>query len=255
MRLRGAPPSCDGRAVQQPPLRFDYLEPLGPRRVTGQVAQNLLRPSSKGRLGGMGDGTMYGAALPAGHYLGGLGRYHGRRASSRDGAGLRECAKRTALGAVGLRGLGGLGQPTATQDMCNSEAGLWARNIAELGSSLVSVAASTQQNDQGWQAAAGTTGAITNTWNNICTQANRQQAGAGGVSAAQFQQWMQQQQAQAQAAIAANSASGGVDLTQLASILAANRPQPQSSSGIDTNTILIGAGVLGAVVLAAVLLR
>ena len=62
--------------MAQPELTFDYLAPLGPHRVTPQAWQNLMRPTNKGSIAGLGaccpgcaaggpceGGTMLGNAL------------------------------------------------------------------------------------------------------------------------------------------------------------------------------------------------
>jgi len=211
----------------------------------------------------------YGAALPAGNYLGSLGRYGGRGAPSSQGAAMRGLAKAHALGNVGLQGLSGV-------DFCDPGWSAVSAILAGAGpviSTLSAESGTAEQRaaysgcdrfasstfrdacrresgynpgDTGLQAGAAGVTLLGTAWGATCTN---QAAAAGVESQREFDQSLQQQRFNNEMAIAQARMQNEMAL--------ASRQQQGGSAiaGLDNQTLLIGAGVVGAVILGALLLR
>ena len=183
---------------------------------------------------------MFGAALPAGSYSGSLGRYAGRHEPSNQGARARETMKAQALGRVGFAGLGDV-------NLCTDPG--WAAANAILGAAGGTI---TQMNtssagpdgtpDRGWGAVGAGTSSLATAWSATCAAQQQQQQTASAAAAAQQ---LAQQRAENEMAIA--RARAQFEMQQQA--------QASASGGVDTNTLLIGGAVLGAVVLGALFLK
>lgn len=188
---------------------------------------------------------MYGAALPAGNYHGSLGRYAGRPAPTSQGASMRGLAKAQALGGVGLRGLG------AGVDFCDSG---WSAvgNLLGAAGSLITAqntsSAGEGTPDAGWGAAGSGASALSTVWGTSCT--NRA-AAEGAAAQTAFNNTLAQQRLDNEMALANARMQGELNIAALA----AQRQQNGGVGGISNQTLLIGAGVLGVVVLGALFLR
>lgn len=185
-------------------------------------------------------------ALPAGHYQGSLGRYDAK--PSMAGAAMRGLAKHGALRGIGLRGLG------QGVDFCDS--GWSAVNALIAGAGQVITAANQSSAssggedaspDRGWAAVGAGTSLLGSSWGTHCTQ--RAQAEAQAQQTA-FEQSLAQQRLQNESSIAQARMQAEMQMAALAA-----QRRNGAAPAISNQTLLIGAGVLGAVVLAAVLLR
>lgn len=208
---------------------------------------------------------MYGAALPAGNYHGSLGRYAGRSAPSMQGATMRGLAKAHVLGNVGLRGLNGV-------DFCDPGWSAISTLLAGAGSVISSMSAASgtagqraaygacpagsagdacrrasgyNPGDTGFQAGGSAATLLGTTWGTQCTS---MAAAAGVESQTQFNNMLAQQRLDNEMAIANARMQNEV-------LLAGRQPAGNGNGGLSNQTLLIGAGVVAAVVLGAVLLR
>ena len=164
---------------------------------------------------------------------------------------MRGLAKAQALGGVGLRGLNGV-------DFCDPGWSAFGRILGSAGSVVTSInqasAASGpegSQPDVGWGAVGAGTSALSTAWGTSCTNRAQQDAAQAqrDLNASLAQQRLANEQA-----IAQQRMQGELQIASLT----AQRNQ-QGGGGGDTassnQTLMIGAGVVGVVILGALLLR
>jgi len=152
---------------------------------------------------------------------------------------MRGLAKAHALGGTGLRGLGNV-------DFCDSGWSAFGAILGAAGGVITGAAGTGEDRDAGVAAAGTGMSTLSSVWGTQCTN----QAAAAGVEAQrEFDQQLAQQRLNNEMAIAQARMQNEMAL--------ASRQQQGGSAiaGLDNQTLLIGAGVVGAVILGALLLR
>ncbi len=202
----------------------------------------------------------YGAALPAGSYGGPLGNYRRRHMdqSAHTGRTMRDDIKRTALGGVGLGNLcdspaaaftqaivGGAGAivagTSAGQMMWDSKTGTW---ITTGGSAAGTVTG-------------GSLSTVADAWGAVCAAQGRSSSDAQPGNTAAWEAQMAANRAATERQIAESRRTTEQTLNAMLQMQAMQGRQQgrQEESIIDTNTLLIGGGVVLGVVALALLLR
>jgi hypothetical protein len=166
--------------------------------------------------------------------------------------------------AVRLGGLGALGDP----NLCTDSEWIAAQSLLSSGLDILGGAlapkpgtkaeGSTEITGGGGSSAGYTAtqvgGAITGTWGAVC-DAERAQAAqeASYQNTLLLQQQMERDRLTQERAIAANRTAAEQQLAMMMGM--ANQPAPAASGGIDQNTLLIGGGIIAALLVGVLILK
>jgi len=206
----------------------------------------------------------YGAALPAGAYSGSLGAYReGRRAPSNQGAAMRARAKHQA---VRLGGLGALGDPNlctdggwiAAQSLLSSGLDMLGGALAPTGGTKAEGSTTVTGGSGGGAGYTATQagGAVVGTWGAVCDAERAQNAqDASYRNTLLLQEQMERDRLTQERAIAANRTAAEQQLAMMMQMGNRAAPAPTASGGIDQNTLLIGGGILAALVVGVLILK